>query len=130
MMSKGTVGKLAQEPDHDFAVVTANMPVSAVERRVAFALIAFLFVIFGMVAPFARVPLPRVDAFIPVIQTVVCVAELVTAILLFAQYSIQPQPRSVGFGQRLYFQRTIRFSANSCFSRRIRTKRLDRRSID
>ena len=43
------------------------------------------------VAPFASVPLPRVDAFIPVIQTVVCIAELVTAILLFAQYSIQPQ---------------------------------------
>ena len=58
----------------------------------AFALIAFLLIIFMMVAPFALVPLPRVDAFIPVIQTVVCVAELVTAILLFAQYSIQPQP--------------------------------------
>ena len=44
-----------------------------------------------MIAPFAGVPLPRVDAFIPVLQTVLCVAELVTAILLFAQYSIQPQ---------------------------------------
>ena len=67
------------------------MPASAAERRVALALIILLFVIFVMVAPFARVPLPRVDAFIPVIQTVVCVAELVTAVLLFAQYSIQPQ---------------------------------------
>ncbi len=57
----------------------------------AFALIVVLFVIFGIAAPFARVPLHRVDAFIPVIQTVVCAAELVTAILLFAQYSIQPQ---------------------------------------
>jgi signal transduction histidine kinase len=91
MMPKGTVGELAQEPGHDFPVVIANMPASAAERRVAFALIAFLFIIFVMVAPFARVPLPRVYAFIPVIQTVVCVAELVTAILLFSQYSIQPQ---------------------------------------
>ena len=90
-MPKGTVGELAQEPGHDFPVVIANMPASAAERRVAFALIVFLFIIFGMVAPFARVPLPPVDAFIPVIQTVVCIAELVTAILLFAQYSIQPQ---------------------------------------
>jgi signal transduction histidine kinase len=91
MMPKGTVGELAQEPGHDFPVVIANMPASAAERRVAFALIAFLFIIFVMVAPFARVPLPPVYVFIPVIQTVVCVAELVTAILLFAQYSIQPQ---------------------------------------
>jgi signal transduction histidine kinase len=90
-MPKGTVGELAQEPGHDFPVVIANMPASTAERRVAFALIVFLFIIFGMVAPFARVPLPSVYAFIPVIQTVVCVAELVTAILLFAQYSIQPQ---------------------------------------
>ena len=57
----------------------------------AFAVIVFLFIIFGIVAPFARVPLPSVYAFVPVIQTVVCIAELVTAILLFAQYSIQPQ---------------------------------------
>jgi signal transduction histidine kinase len=91
-MPKGTVGELTQEPGHDFPVVIANMPASAAERRVAFALIVFLLIIFGMVAPFARVPLPSVYAFIPVIQTVVCVAELVTAILLFAQYSIQPQP--------------------------------------
>ena len=90
-MPKGAVGELAQEPGHDFPIVIANMPASAAERRVAFALIVLLFIIFVMVAPFASVPLPRVDAFIPVIQTVVCVAELVTAILLFAQYSIQPQ---------------------------------------
>lgn len=90
-MPKDTVGELAQEPGHDFPVVIANMPASAAERRVAFALILLLFIIFGMVAPFARVPLPSVYAFIPVIQTVVCIAELVTAILLFAQYSIQPQ---------------------------------------
>jgi FtsH-binding integral membrane protein len=91
-MSKGAVDESAQEPAHDFPVVIANLPASAAEQRVAFALIVFLFIVFVMVAPFASVPLPRVEAFIPVIQTVVCVAELVTAILLFAQYSIQPQP--------------------------------------
>jgi signal transduction histidine kinase len=90
-MPKGTVGELAQAPGHDFPVVIASMPASAAERRVAFAVIVFLLFIFGMVAPFARVPLSPVYAFVPVIQTVVCVAELVTAILLFAQYSIQPQ---------------------------------------
>src|SRR5262249_1595755 len=46
--------------------------------------------VFIVVAPFANVPLPRVDAFIPALQTVLCGAELTTAILLFAQYSILP----------------------------------------
>ena len=90
-MTKGTVVEVAQEPGHEFPVVIANMPASSAERRVALALVVFLFITFGIVAPFARVPLPSVYAFIPVIQTVVCIAELVTAILLFAQYSIQPQ---------------------------------------
>jgi signal transduction histidine kinase len=114
-MSKGTVGELAQEPGHDFPVVIANMPASAAERRVAFALIVFLFIVFGMVAPFARVPLPRVDAFIPVIQTVVCVAELVTAILLFAQYSIQPQPGLLALASGYIFSGLFAFLQTLAF---------------
>jgi hypothetical protein len=51
---------------------------------VAFALIVVSFIVFITVVPFASVPLPRIDAFISVIHTVVCVAELVTAILVFA----------------------------------------------
>ena len=46
MMPKSTVGELAQEPGHDFPVVIANMPASAAERRVAFALIVLLFIVF------------------------------------------------------------------------------------
>src|SRR4026208_1279781 len=91
IMPKSAVGDLAHDSRQEFPVVIANMPASAIERRVAFVLMVFLFIIFMMVAPFASVALPRVDAFIPVIQTVVCVAELVTAVLLFAQYSIRPQ---------------------------------------
>ena len=41
--------------------------------------------------PFASIQLPRVDGFLPGFQTVVSVADLVTATLLFAQFSIQPQ---------------------------------------
>ena len=81
----------ARDSRHDFPVVIANMPASAAERRVAFALIIFLLVVFMVAAPFAGVPLRRVDAFIPVLQSVLCIAELITAILVFAQYSIQPQ---------------------------------------
>ena len=90
-MPKNTIDESPQEARQDFPILIANTLASAAERRLALALVILLFIIFMMVAPFASVPLPRVVAFIPVIQTVVCVAELVTATLLFAQYSIQPQ---------------------------------------
>jgi signal transduction histidine kinase len=91
MMPKSAAGDLEHDSRLEFPVVIANMPASAAEKRVALALTVLLLIVFMMVAPFASLPLPRVDAFIPVIQTVVCIAELVTAVLLFAQYSIQPQ---------------------------------------
>lgn len=42
-------------------------------------------------APFADRQLLRVDAFLPVVQTVLAVGDLIMAVLLFAQYSILPQ---------------------------------------
>jgi len=89
-MKTSTVEDLAYGRRQDFPVVIASMPASARERWFAFGVIIFLWVTFLVIALFASVPLARVDAFIPVIQTVLCVADLITAALLFAQYSIEP----------------------------------------
>ena len=89
-MKTSTVEDLAYGRRQDFPVVIASMPASTRERRLAFGVILLLLVAFLIIVPFARVPLARVDAFIPVIQTVLCVADLITAALLFAQYSIEP----------------------------------------
>jgi signal transduction histidine kinase len=70
--------------------VIAAMPISARERRIAFGVIIVLAVIDVMVAPFADVRLARADGFIPAVQTVMCVIDLLTATLLFSQYSIHP----------------------------------------
>ena len=75
--------------DH-LPIVIAAMPTSARERRIAFSVIIVLAVIDVMVAPFASVRLARVDGFIPAVQTVMCVIDLLTATLLFTQYSIYP----------------------------------------
>jgi hypothetical protein len=53
--------------------------------------VIFLAVAFAMVMPFARVQSTRIDVFIPVVQSIICFADLVTSVFLFAQYSIQPQ---------------------------------------
>jgi signal transduction histidine kinase len=68
----------------------ASMPASAQQRRAAFAVVVFLSVVFAIIIPFAPSQVARLDIFIPVVQSVICFADLITAIFLFAQYSIQP----------------------------------------
>jgi hypothetical protein len=114
-MTKSPIDELTQDSRQDFPVVIANTLAGAAERRLALALVILLFIIFMMVAPFASVPLPRVDAFIPVIKIVVCVAELVTAILLFSQYSIQPQPGLLALASGYIFSGLFAFLQTLAF---------------
>ena len=80
-----------QDPRQDFPIAIANMPASVQERKTAIRVVVLFAIIAGALTPFANVQMARVDAFIPVIQTVMCVADLVTAALLFAQYSVEPR---------------------------------------
>ena len=84
--------KLAAASPDEFPLIIAAMPASKQERRVALAIILILALVFIIIAPFASVKLPRVDAFVPTLQTVLCVTDLITAALLFSLYSIQPLP--------------------------------------
>ena len=67
------------------------MPATGRQRAIAVGIVVLLIVAAVVVAPFASIQVARVDAFIPVLQTVVSFADFITAILLFAQFSIQPQ---------------------------------------
>jgi signal transduction histidine kinase len=89
---------MEQEPIDDliasgqkFPIVITSMPASKQDRRLALGLIAIIWLFFAIAAPFADIQLGRVDAFIPVIQTVMCLVDLITAALLLAQYSIVPR---------------------------------------
>ena len=77
--------------DKEAPGLIASMPASAQQRRIAFGVVIFLSVVFVAVIPFATIQVARVNAFIPVVHSIVCFADLVTAVFLFAQYSIQPQ---------------------------------------
>jgi signal transduction histidine kinase len=76
--------------DQDLPIVIADMPISPRHRNIALAAIAALAIVDAIVIPFANLHLARVDAFVPVLQTVMCAIDLLTAALLFAQYSIHP----------------------------------------
>jgi hypothetical protein len=66
----------------------ATSPATPWHRWLAFAVIVVSLVAYGAVAPFARIPLPRIDSFIPTVMAIVFVTDLVTAVLLFGQFSV------------------------------------------
>jgi len=91
MQENPNSGQLDRAPDQDFPFTIATIPATTEQRRIAAGVITVLMVLAALVAPFADKQLGRVDAFIPVLQTVLTVADLITAVLLFAQHLIVPQ---------------------------------------
>ena len=69
--------KLTAASLDEFPLIIAATPATKQERRVALAIILILTLVFAVIAPFASVQLPRVDAFVPALQTV----ELARALL-------------------------------------------------
>jgi signal transduction histidine kinase len=63
------------------------LPASARHRRIAVAAVALLTLALCVTAPFAHVPLPRLQGFIPIIQGITFVADLITGVLLFGLFS-------------------------------------------
>jgi signal transduction histidine kinase len=91
-MPKGlSAGELDRAPDQDFPIAITTISATAEQHRTAVSVIIALMIAAVLVAPFAKTQLARVDAFVPVLQTVLTVADLITAVLLFAQYLILPQ---------------------------------------
>lgn len=62
------------------------VPPSEKQERLALAVGVFLFGLFLATVPFLHRQLPRQDAFIPVVDTLLFLTDLITATLLYAQY--------------------------------------------
>jgi len=73
----------------DFPVLLSALPAPASQRRAALAVSLLLILMLVATAPFARVPWIAFPAFVPVQKTLMLVADLVTAALLFGQSSIE-----------------------------------------
>jgi signal transduction histidine kinase len=104
----------AASPD-EFPLTVAATPASKQERRVALAVILILALVFIVIAPFASIQLPRVDAFVPALQTVLCVTDLITAALLFSLYSIQPLPGLLALASGYIFSGLFAFLQTLAF---------------
>jgi signal transduction histidine kinase len=75
----------------DFPPVISAIQITERQTRIALGVVILLLSVVVIVAPFSSVRLPRLDAFLPVVQAVMCVVDIITAAFLFAQYSIYPK---------------------------------------
>ena len=68
----------------------SDIPATTLHRRRAVMVMGALLAAFLLMAPFATVPLPGNNAFIPIIQTILLFGDLITAVLIYTQYFISP----------------------------------------
>lgn len=70
-----------------FEYSVATSPATPWHRRLAFAVLVVCLVAYGAAAWFVNIPLPRIDSFVPTVMAITFVTDLVTAVLLFGQFS-------------------------------------------
>jgi signal transduction histidine kinase/ActR/RegA family two-component response regulator len=75
------------EPPSGARGLLSILPAGRRHRRLALATVAVSGVIFLALAPFAKTPLPPTPAFIPIYQSALIVNDLITAVLLFGQFT-------------------------------------------
>jgi two-component system sensor histidine kinase/response regulator len=69
-------------------VFLSTLPAGRGEQQLALAVVLLSGLIFLAAAPFAKEPLARVPAFIPIYQSALAINDLITAVLLFGQFGI------------------------------------------
>lgn len=79
--------RLTEATDRN-ALVLVTLPAGPIARRCAFAAALALLTSAALVAPFASMPLPGIAAFVPISQSVIFVNDLITSMLLMAQFVI------------------------------------------
>lgn len=70
----------------EHTIFLSTLPVRPGERRLAEGVLLLSIAVFAIIAPFAREPLARVWAFIPIYETWLIFNDLVTAALLYSQF--------------------------------------------
>ncbi len=79
------------ESRDDLAASITAIPANPRQRKVALRVFIFLVVIAVANVPFSLIFLGPAHSFVPVVQALMCAANLLTAIFLLVQYSLYPQ---------------------------------------
>ena len=68
----------------EFSIATA--PATAQHRRLALAVVLVALAAYAAIIPYAHIRLPRVDSFVPTMFAISIVGDLITSVLIFAQF--------------------------------------------
>jgi signal transduction histidine kinase len=79
---------MAPAPTDQTAIFLSTLPAQARDRWLAAAVVIVSAAIFAAAAPFAKVPLAPIGAFIPIYESALVVTDLITAALLFGQFAL------------------------------------------
>jgi signal transduction histidine kinase len=101
--------------EQEFPLIIANMPATPRQKAWAVAVAVLLITAAAVIAPFARIQLGQINGFVPVLQTALSLAELITAALLFAQFSIQPQRALLALASGYVFSGSFAFLQTLAF---------------
>ena len=66
----------------------ATSPPSQLQIRLAIGIVAVFAIAFAITAPFASIPLPRADGFIPALNTAVFINDMITSAILLTQFFV------------------------------------------
>jgi len=91
MLQKTPIGDQRPGSRDDLATSITAIPANARQRKIALGVFIFLVVIATVNEPFSLIPLGPAHSYIPIIQAVMCTADLLTAAFLLVQYSLYPQ---------------------------------------
>jgi signal transduction histidine kinase len=81
----------AQAAAADFPLAITSLPIDPKQRRTAVGVMIAVLLVELAAAPFAYLPVVHIGSFIPVLQSVMCILHLITAVLLFSQYAVWPR---------------------------------------
>jgi PAS domain S-box-containing protein len=76
------------QADNGRSIFLSTLPASHRDRRVALAVVAISSILFACAVPFAGTPLTPVPAFVASYQSALALNDLITAVLLFSQFSL------------------------------------------
>jgi signal transduction histidine kinase len=105
----------SQASSVDFPLVITAMPIDATHCRVACGVMIAIFIIELALAPFAHLPVAHINSFIPALQSVLCILHLITAVLLFSQYSIRPRFALLAIANGYVFSALFAFAQSLAF---------------
>src|SRR5213593_3996438 len=78
---------MARELTDGRLVFLSTLPAGRGERRLALTVVLVSAAIFLTAVPFAKMPLAQISAFIPIYESALVINDLITAVLLFGQFS-------------------------------------------